>query len=137
MYGGSELLSLDRHSPVRSHVLAFNQRKCSERFEEFCTHSVITHGFFFLTITEKKWQWHCFKRNGPSFSCVSIELRRHSGNIREARKTFGFASCSPNFLNALVTQHTHAKNGPFLNETREHSLVTNLEQEVTLQCSNC
>ena len=73
---------------VSNRVTAFNQSKRSEWFRRI---------LYFISLVFLNWQ--CFKRNGPCFSCASIELWMHLGSwesTREAKEALGFASCHSN-----------------------------------------
>ena len=89
LYSASLHQNLDRRTPVRlsNRVISFNQSKCSEWFRRI---------LYFISLPLK---WQCSKRNGPRFSCASIELWMHLGRLestREAREALGFASCHSN-----------------------------------------
>ena len=89
LYGASVHVNLDRRTPVRlsNRVIAFNQSKRSEWFRRI---------MYFISLRLK---WQCSKRNGPCFSCASIELWMHLGSwksTKEARQALGFASCHSN-----------------------------------------
>ena len=82
-------INLDRRTPVHlsNRVIAFNQSKRSEWFRRI---------LYFISLSLK---WQCSKRNGPCFSCASIELWMHLGSwesTQEAREALGFASCHSN-----------------------------------------
>ena len=88
LYGTSVHLNLDRHTPVclSNRVIVFNQSKHSEWFRRI---------LYFISLRfYKKWQGS--KRNGPCFSCASIELWMQLESwesTREAREALDFASC--------------------------------------------
>ena len=72
---------------LSNRVIAFNQSKRSEWFRRIQ---------YFISLRLK---WQCSKRNGPCFSCASIELWVHFGSwesTREAREALSFASCHSN-----------------------------------------
>ena len=86
LYGASVHLNLDRRMGLRvsNRVIAFNQSKCSEWFRRI---------LYFISSV------YVSKRNGPCFSCASIELWMHLGSwksTREAREALCFASCHSN-----------------------------------------
>ena len=67
----------------------FNQSTRSEWFRRI---------LYFISLRFYK-KWPCSKRNGPCFSCASIELWMHLGSLEstcEAREALGFASCHSN-----------------------------------------
>ena len=94
-----------------------------------------------------KWKWQCSKRNGPCFSCVSIELWMHLGsceNTREAREalrasprvTQTLLSCSPNFPRAS-THHFLSGCTQEVGRAREKRLSASLASRVLPQLPKC
>ena len=94
LYGASVHLNLDRRTPVGllNRVIAFNQSKRSESFRRT---------LYFIRLRLK---CQCSKRNGPCFSCASIELWMHLGSwesTQEAREALR------RFSSALPTSQAH------------------------------
>ena len=91
LYGASVHLNLDRRTPVclPNCVIVFNQSKHLQWFRRI---------LYFISLRFYK-KWQCSKRNGPCFSCASIELWMHLGSWEstwEAREALGFTSSHSN-----------------------------------------